>query len=57
MMLATLIHARASSSEIIVYSNTPQPRPPNASSTMIPKYPRVPIASTRLRGISRLCGS
>ena len=37
MMLATLIQARASSSAIIVYSKTPQPRPPCSASIMIPK--------------------
>ena len=37
MMLATLIHPRASSSVIRQYSKQPRPTPPYSSGTMMPK--------------------
>jgi len=37
MMLATLIQARASSSAIMQYSNTPSPMPPYSAGMVMPK--------------------
>jgi len=57
MIEATLIQARASSSVIRQYSNTPNPSPPYCSGMTMPKYPISASWSRRLMGISPCSGS
>src|SRR5262245_18085271 len=56
-MLPTESQARASSSEIRQYSNTPSPIPPCSAGTVRPNQPFAAIWSIRLRGISAFWGS
>ena len=56
-MLATLIHARASSSLTRQYSKTPSPRPPSPAGMVIPNQPSSPSRSSSRCGISPFCGS
>ena len=56
--LATLIHARESSSTMIAYSERPSPRPPYSSGMRMPKKPELPaICARRSIGISPDTGS